>query len=300
MATAAVEGKIVTTADGAEFLLRRLGNPHGSRLVLSHGNGFAIDAYEPFWSLLAADFELVLYDQRNHGRNPPSDTANHDLPNFVEDMETIFHGIQTRFGLKPSVGVFHSISAVTSIWHGLTYGRRWDALVLFDPPLIPPPGHRAHEVARRFELMLVDWAKQRRNVFDDPAEQAEAFARSSSLRRWVPGAYELMARSILRRDPADGKWHLRCPREAESQVYKTNSETHISDRFPELPMPVKTICADPDQPDALAPAKVWQALHEDYDHEYDAIADTSHLLMIERPEACARSLRAFLDKIAFA
>ena len=33
--------------------VRRHGNPAGPRLVLSHGNGLAIDLYYPFWSLLA-------------------------------------------------------------------------------------------------------------------------------------------------------------------------------------------------------------------------------------------------------
>ena len=32
--------------------LRRHGNPDAPRLVLSHGNGLAIDLYYPFWSCL--------------------------------------------------------------------------------------------------------------------------------------------------------------------------------------------------------------------------------------------------------
>ena len=52
-----------------ETVLRRHGNPEGPRLVLSHGNGLAVDLYYPFWSLLEADFDLFLYDLRNHGWN---------------------------------------------------------------------------------------------------------------------------------------------------------------------------------------------------------------------------------------
>ena len=43
----------LTMADGAVIRVRRHGNPDGPRLVLSHGNGFAIDGYLPFWSELA-------------------------------------------------------------------------------------------------------------------------------------------------------------------------------------------------------------------------------------------------------
>src|SRR5450759_1681089 len=100
----------LTMADGAPIRVRRHGNPKGPRLVLCHGNGFAID------------------------------------------MEEIFHAIRNRLGTVPTVGVFHSISAVTSIWHALQYGKRWDALVLFDPALIPGHGLPEHDVARTVEL----------------------------------------------------------------------------------------------------------------------------------------------------
>ena len=50
--------------DGAVITLRRHGNPVGPRLVLSHGNGLAIDLYYPFWSLLTGEFDLIVYDLR--------------------------------------------------------------------------------------------------------------------------------------------------------------------------------------------------------------------------------------------
>ncbi len=37
------------------------------RLVLSHGNGMAIDLYYPFLSLPTDDFDLIIYDLRNPG-----------------------------------------------------------------------------------------------------------------------------------------------------------------------------------------------------------------------------------------
>ena len=52
----------VTMHDGAVVTLRRHGNPSGPRIVMSHGNGLAIDLYYPFWSLLVEDFDLVVYN----------------------------------------------------------------------------------------------------------------------------------------------------------------------------------------------------------------------------------------------
>lgn len=286
----------LTMADGAVIRIRRHGNPHGQRLVLCHGNGFAIDAYVPFWTLLTDRFDVIMYDQRNHGQNPRHRIENHDVPSFVSDMEAVFYGIQKRYGVVPTIGVFHSISAVTAIWHALEYGKRWDALVLFDPPLIPGPGLPEHEVARKFELMLAKWSKSRPNNFSHPDELAEAFSKSRSLRRWVPGSHALMAHSILTEHEL-GKWSLRCPPEGESQVYATNSALHLTHRFPELEVPIKLICADPEQPDAQAPSQVGRSLHTLYGCTYEAIPDTSHMLLIEKPQECARALIDFVDKL---
>jgi pimeloyl-ACP methyl ester carboxylesterase len=286
----------LTMADGAPIRVRRHGNPKGPRLVLCHGNGFAIDAYVPFWSLLTDRFDVVVYDQRNHGQNPRYRLEAHDVPSFVSDMEEIFHAIRSRLGAVPTVGGFHSISAVTSIWHALQYGKRWDALALFDPPLIPGPGLPEHDVARTFELALAKWSKSRPSRFSDPAELAALFSKSYSLRRWVPGAHELMARSILRQEPEAGQWSLCCPPECESRVYTTNSNLHLTHRLKELPLPVKFICADPDQPDAQAPSKVGRSIHALYGFPYEAISNTSHMLLIEKPADCVRSLLAFLEE----
>ena len=286
----------LTMADGSPIRVRRHGNPNGTRLVLCHGNGFATDAYLPFWSLLTDRFDIVLYDQRNHGQNPQHRVETHDVPNFVSDMEEVFHTIRDRLGVAPTVGVFHSISGVTSVWHALQYGKRWDALVLFDPALIPGPGFPEHGVARTFELTLAKWSKSRPSLFSNPAELAVRFSKSYSLRRWVSGAHELMARSILRQERETGQFSLCCPPECESQIYTTNSTLHLTHRLDELPLPVKLICADPDQADAQAPAKVGRSLHTLYGCPYEAITDTSHMLLIEKPGECARSLLAFLEE----
>ena len=58
--------------DGATIRIRQRGNPDGARLFISHGNGFAIDGYLPFWGPLRDRFDLVLFDVRNHGCNQPA------------------------------------------------------------------------------------------------------------------------------------------------------------------------------------------------------------------------------------
>ena len=94
----------VDLADGGRILLRRHGNPDGPRLVLSHGSSFSADAYFPFWSLLLPRFDLIVYDLRNHGRNPLGDLAGHHMPMMVWDNLRVVRAIDRHFGEKPKIG----------------------------------------------------------------------------------------------------------------------------------------------------------------------------------------------------
>jgi pimeloyl-ACP methyl ester carboxylesterase len=50
----------------------------GVRLMVTHGNGFAADAYLPFWQHLTPSYDVLVFDFRNHGQNvrssPPTVT----------------------------------------------------------------------------------------------------------------------------------------------------------------------------------------------------------------------------------
>ena len=97
----------LTMGDGAKITFRRHGNPNGRRIILSHGNGFASDAYFPFWRYLLPEYDVILYDQRNHGWNPRHDLIiHHDVPWFSSDLEELLNKIKRNCGEKPTFGVF--------------------------------------------------------------------------------------------------------------------------------------------------------------------------------------------------
>jgi pimeloyl-ACP methyl ester carboxylesterase len=111
--------------DGAVIHLRRYGDPGGVRLFVSHGNGFAIDGYLPFWGPLGERFDLVLFDMRNHGRNAPCGGDGHHYAQMARDMENVYQGVDAYLGAKPAVGVFHSMSARAAMKHAIEIGWRW-------------------------------------------------------------------------------------------------------------------------------------------------------------------------------
>ena len=190
----------IASDDGAAFKIRRAGNLNGVRLLLSHGNGFAIDGYRVFWEPLLSDFEVILFDMRNHGRNDPVGADRHSYFQMARDLGVLFHEINSRLGKKKNVGVFHSMSARAAMKHAVQMEWVWDALILFDPPNVPPPGHPQYESMRNFELKLSQWAVNREQVFSSPNDLSEFWEDSRAQLRWHAQAREDMAKAVLRPD----------------------------------------------------------------------------------------------------
>jgi pimeloyl-ACP methyl ester carboxylesterase len=282
--------------DGVVLQCRRYGDPDGVRLVVSHGNGFAIDGYLPFWGPLQEYFDLVLFDMRNHGRNAPSGADGHHYAQMARDIESVYQGVEAHLGAKPAVGVFHSMSARAAMKHAVEIGWRWRALVLYDPPNVPPPEHRVYEAMGAFERRLVEFAMSRPDRFRSPDELAEQYASNRGHSRWVPGAHALMARAVLRQDQAGGEWRLACRRELEASIYLAAMTLDLWPPCEAFGGPVKLVGADPEMKGVPPTAHANLALHEEYGYPYEAIPETGHLLQIERPAECIAALTSFLDE----
>jgi pimeloyl-ACP methyl ester carboxylesterase len=288
----------VALGDGATLRVRRHGGPARTRVFVSNGNGFAIDGYAPFWAPLTERFEVIAFDVRNHGANPRASSGKdgHTYAQMTLDLERVRVEVENRFGRKTTVGAFHSLSARTAMKHAIELGFRWDALVLFDPPNVPPPGHPTYDIMDAFERRLAEWAMQRPNHFKDPSELAGQYAETRAHANWVAGAHALMARAVLRRAETHDGWELSCPRELEASIYLQAMTMNLWPPYEAYGGPVKMIAADPDAPRAPAPAFANKALAEELGHPYEAIPGTGHMLQIQKPEECRRAMLAFLDE----
>src|SRR5215510_11727903 len=288
----------LTMGDGAIVRVRRYARPDAVRLLVSNGNGFAVDGYYPFWGPLAERFEIVVFDVRNHGQNPPASSGRdgHTYAQMALDLQRTLHGIDERFGLLPSVGVFHSMSARTAMKHAIEIGFPWAALILFDPPNVPPPDHPVYAAMESFERRLADWAMKRPDHFADPSELARQYAETRAHSTWVAGAHELMARSVLRRADGGSGWELSCPREFEASIYLQAMALNLWPPNEAYGGPVKLIAADPNARGAPAPAFANKALAEEMGYAYEAIPEAGHLLQIQKPNECRRAMLTFLDQ----
>ena len=275
--------------DGAVISVRRYGNAEGPRIILSHGNGLAADAYYPFWSLLTARFDLFIYDYRSHGLSSPGDRRLHNVPTFVLDLDSILRAVTEQFGYQPPIGIFHSLSAAVALLHSQERGG-FEALVLFDPPICPPGGLPADMKGVSTRLSIQ--ASRRRERFESRAELADRMRDIPAYQRFKPGAVDLLAAATTR--PVEGGgFELRCPREYEAQAAAYSFGWAMEIDFGRIGCPVKAIGADPTERFSFMPSMDLSVLDN---LDYDFLPETTHFLQMEEPEQCAALTVDFLEK----
>ena len=268
--------------------VRQHGNPSGPRVVLNHGSGLAADLYYPFWSLLVDDYDLMVYDLRNHGWNSVGAQTDHNIPTLISDHDIILEAIDRACGSKPTVGIYHSLATLITL---LSFSKLYSALILFDPPLTKSGASQTelHDAAERAAAQI----RRRGRRFTRQEDFVELLGIFPTFKRAVPGVHDLMARTTLRQS-ADGEgYELRCPREYEAQLMD-----YARSFFPLLELdlvacPTKIIGADPTLPHAYLPTldqRIVSAM------DYDFIPEATHFLQLEKPRECAAVTREFLER----
>ena len=165
----------VALDDGAKIRMRRHGFADGVRLLFSHGNGFAADAYFLYWQHLLPKFDLLVFDFRNHGQNVPVTPSNHNYEQLTRDLQRVLLEVRARLGEKPTAGVFHSMSARTAMKQAIESAG---------------PGMRScysiHQMYRRPGTRTIRrWRFLRRGSQDGRASAAGASPRSTSWPRSI-------------------------------------------------------------------------------------------------------------------
>ncbi len=282
----------IRSFDGAALSLQRLPIADRPRLILSHGNGFAMGGYRAFWTLLAADFDLVLFDLRNHGSSGATPLEAHTIDAMANDHVRVAAACRDAFGARETFGVFHSVSAIAATLAGQARNI-WDGVVLIDPPLVsldPETG-----LVRSADDRLAQYARNRETRFQSVQAYAALIATGVG-RYWVKGAALDMAQSVTRAHP-EGGVELVCPGQYEAQIYEQNGQTSSYVALGAMKDCVAILGADSDAPRALHPARVSRVAAEDFGLPYASVAQTSHMLQVEKPEVAAAALRALLKRL---
>lgn len=286
--------------NGGEIVLRVYGQRQSGRLILSHGNGLAINGYYGFWRHFLRDFQVVVFDFRNHGINITSNTNLDNWNQFIDDYNILLSYISEYFEDKPTFGVFHSLSGLTALLH-LARGAsfRWDALVLFEPPALPPEGKPLRGEFLRYHEDLVKRTLRRRERFGSVDELAEIFSRSFSFSRLDKSTMDRLAAATLKRDEVAGGYRLACPREFEANTFRIQALDGTWARLNAAGIATRIVSGDlalKDESTILA--RVGQDLAQTHGFDFVSIPDSTHLLQLERPDLCAAAVNDFLEKSA--
>lgn len=281
----------VRVDDDTIITLRQHGNPSGPRLVMSHGNGLAVDLYYPFWSLLTDDFDLIIYDLRNHGWNPVGDLQNHSLPTLVQDNDTILEAIDRHYGAKSRIGVFHSVAALATLLSPKK-GGDFAARVLFDPPVCKPG--RSFKDYEDIAKRMAKTIRQSTSQFKTTQELVDILPYIPVWQHVVPGVFDLYARTTLRECANGEGYEPRCPPEYQAQLIEYASAFAVLVDFQSLLRPTKVIGADPTLPYSYLPTL---DLSDMSTVDYDFLPDTTHLLLLEKPQECVKSMLEFIEPI---
>lgn len=291
----------IPLADGGRLALWRWPRPCAARVVFSHGVGLASGAYGHFLALMARRWEVIAFDLRGHGGSVGAPLpASGLLDRMTTDMEEVWHGIGQRFGDVPAAGVFHSIAGVLALRQIVRHGARWGALALLDPALTPTETHALMPLKRKATEVMVRRTVMRRSRFPDIAAYAAELARRPEFAGWHEGAHAMLAAATLRDDPATGEAVLRVLPATEARLYRENVLPDLATSLAGLPVPVRLICSDPEAPHASPIPTLCRAIAEGAGLGFETVRGTTHMLPLEKPEACVDAVGAFLAEHGFA
>ena len=282
----------VVLEDGANVIVRAYG--HGPRLIMSHGNGLAIDGYKPFWSLLVDRYEVVMFDFRHHGLSSPFTKQIENWPQFIRDFELIISKIQSELGPQEPVGVFHSMSAITSLLHASEYTVPWRAIVAFEPPVPPRVDHKDYEPFFELHRQLAEGAARRRQAFASVDDLARSFGSRASFRRLTSERLYGLAASTLRFQPETNDYHLACEREFEAETFRLKNLGDAWGRVCKVSLPVCIVAGKPSEDENQCLATIAQRIADGAKFAFTSIPDSTHFLQIEQSAACVAALERFI------
>ena len=214
----------------------------------------------------------------------------HSVDAFARDHDRLFEAIDSLYGSKPTVGVFHSISALASL-HTPSMGDNYSALVLFAPPLCNAgSGYKEFEMRAK---RMADILRRRTQRFQSREELAELHTYLPYFQLAVPGVLELLARTTLKKSRTGGGFKLRCPSEYEAQIWDNASLHAVSVDFGALMCPTKIVASDP----ALLGSDVQTFDYDDADIDHEFLPGSTHFLQLEKPRRVYGSLAEFPGKV---
>lgn len=289
------EKTFITLGDGARVAARRWGAEKPARMVISHGNGLAIDGFLEFGMALADAFEVIAFDMRNHGQSGPGAVLADPWPRFVQDIPEIFDGIEAHFGAKPTHGAFHSLSSASTILAQGQNPRPWRSLTLYEPPVPPVADAGLLEQFLSLHAGLTERTRNRRRQFRDAAHLVASLGRSPTFGGIGAAALLRLAQAMLMRSDAnpEAPWELVCHPEMEANTFDTRRACDYWEGLARVNVPVQVVLGTAHGHDMPILIETATCLAQSFGFDCAKLEGGGHLMQLQRPQRSAEKALGF-------
>ena len=256
------------TRDGVPLRVREEGE--GTDIVLVHGVGASLEAWDEVASCLGPGLRTIRLDLRGHGASgkPPGP---YHIDDFVADVITVMN----HFGIASCHLAGHSLGALIAQGVALAHPQRLDRLIL-----LSGIAGRTLEERERVEKRLA-------LVADGiPGAHFEA-----SVGRWFtddfirrnPGIIARQAEANRRNDPA-----------AYAASYRVLTETDFGERLRTITVPTLIVTGEHD---LGSNARMARYMHSIIPHSsLHILAGLKHAVLTEGPDTIAALMKDFLEQ----
>lgn len=199
------------------------------RLFFSHATGFCAAAWAALVDEVGAAW--TAWDFRGHGRS-----GGGHVPVSWWEMGDDVRSVRDATPAERSIGVGHSMGGAALVMAQLDDPGRFDALVLYEPIITPPPFRRMPE------HLLARLALKRRSEFASRAEARQNYAAKPPFSRWDERALDGYLATGLA--DVEGGVRLACDPRFEAEVFTAAGAHGVADRVAELDIPVVVVVGE--------------------------------------------------------
>ncbi len=261
----------------------------GPLVLLHHANGFCAGVWEPVARALGEGHRVIALDARGHGESDkPSGAEAYRWDCFASDLGEVAERLAAEHpDGRVALAVGHSFGGTATLGAAASHGAPFDALLLVDPVLPPPPDALPSPERTRRVRSLGATARRRRAEFASREEARASWARRRFFADWDPRALDAYAAWGLRELP-DGRVALHCPPEVEATIFERSGGIDVLGLARKVRAPTRVLWARHGDFPLEAFRKLVAALPRGELVELDA----GHLIPMERPELMAEAIRA--------
>jgi pimeloyl-ACP methyl ester carboxylesterase len=273
----------------------------GPPAVLLHASSFLARLWQPIAQELSHDFRVLACDARGHGDsekpglegpalpagpgNPAEGPANaYGWDHFGQDLIAFLEVL----GLRSVLAVGHSGGAAAIAHAAVQRPDLFDRIVLIEPiiaALIDGEEDQRNE--------LVTAARRRRPVWPSRDELFHAYRARPPFDGWRQDILRLYA-DYGTSDRPDGQVELKCPREVEAQVYEGRTAIDVFAALPQVRCPALILHGQ--YTDAWLARAAQATAARIPNARLVVVAETTHMVPMERPEAIVAAMRDFLGE----